>query len=284
MEGKVAGLTINKTNSGPGSSNRIVFRGNRSIGNTNQPLIIVDGARIDNTPKAFADVTLFGTRDNGDGISNINPDDIESMTVLTGASAAALYGSDAANGAVIITTKKGRSGKGIGVQISSSIMFENPMIFPKLQNVYGQGMVEILSATVKIAGGQKWTGQQVTDWTGKAQALTPQPDNFKDFFQTGSEFVNSVALSAGTDKSQTYFSYTNTHSNGIIPNNEFKRDNFNLRQSTQLTKNFSIDLKANYIVEDVINRPMTGAANHAIATLYAMPRSLRLRILKIMRR
>lgn len=93
MNGKVAGLTISKTNSGPGSSNRIIFRGNRSITGDNQPLIVVDGVRIDNTPKAFADVTLFGTRDNGDGISNVNPDDVESMTVLTGASAAALYGS-----------------------------------------------------------------------------------------------------------------------------------------------------------------------------------------------
>ena len=280
MEGKVAGLTITKTNSGPGSSNRIVFRGNRSIGNTNQPLIIVDGVRIDNTPKAFADVTLFGTRDNGDGISNINPDDIESMTVLTGASAAALYGSDAANGAVIITTKKGRTGKGLGVQVSSSAMFENPMIYPKLQNVYGQGDGGNFVVNSENSWGPKMDGQQVTDWTGKSQALTPQPDNFKDFFRTGSEFINSVALSAGTDKSQTYFSYTNTHSNGIIPNNEYKRDNFNLRQSTQLARNFSIDLKANYIVEDVINRPMTGAANHAISTLYAMPRSLQLSDIK----
>ena len=112
MSGKVAGLTINKTNSGPGGSNRIIFRGNRSIAGTNQPLIIVDGVRIDNDAKAFADVALFGGSDNGDGISNINPDDIDNMSVLTGVSAAALYGSDAANGAIIITTKKGKSAKG----------------------------------------------------------------------------------------------------------------------------------------------------------------------------
>ncbi|MEO8109054.1 MAG: SusC/RagA family TonB-linked outer membrane protein [Ginsengibacter sp.] len=278
MNGKVAGLLISKTNAGPGSSNRIIFRGNRSITQGNQPLIVVDGVRIDNTPKAFTDVTanIGLARDNGDGISNINPDDVESMTVLTGASAAALYGSDAANGAVIITTKKGKAGKGIGVQISSSLTFENPMIYPKLQNTYGQGIGGVFDKNSDDSWGPKLQGQAVEDWTGKTQPLVSQPDNFKDFFRTGSELINSAAISTGTEKSQTYFSYTNTNSNGIIPNNDYKRNNLNLRQTAQVSKNFSIDLKANYIVEDIGNRPMAGAANHAIATLYALPRSLRL--------
>lgn len=276
MNGKVAGLVISKTNSGPGSSNRIIFRGNRSISNSNQPLIVVDGVRIDNDSKALADVTLFGARDNGDGLSNINPDDVESMTVLTGASAAALYGSDAANGAVIITTKKGKVGKGIGVFVASSLMMENPMIFPKLQNVYGQGNGGNFVANSEDSWGPAMTGQEVTDWTGKSQPLAAQPDNFKDFFRTGTELINSFAISTGTEKAQTYFSYTNTLSKGIIPNNDFKRNNLNLRQTVQLTEKLSLDLKANFIKEDVNNRPMTGAANHAIATLFAIPRSLRL--------
>ena len=282
MNGKVAGLLISKTNAGPGSSNRIIFRGNRSITQGNQPLIVVDGVRIDNTPKAFTDVTanIGLARDNGDGISNINPDDVESMTVLTGASAAALYGSDAANGAVIITTKKGRTGKGVGVQIAGSVTFENPMIYPKLQNAYGQGISGAFEKNSDDSWGPKLQGQNVEDWTGKTQPLTPQPDNFKDFFRTGSELINSAAISTGSEKSQTYFSYTNTLSNGIIPNNNYKRNNLNLRQTAQVTKNFSIDLKANYIVEDIGNRPMAGAANHAMATLYAMPRSLRLNDIK----
>ncbi|MHA4806608.1 SusC/RagA family TonB-linked outer membrane protein [Flavitalea flava] len=280
MNGKVAGLTISKTNSGPGSSNRIIFRGNRSITGSNQPLVVVDGVRIDNTPKAFADVTLFGTRDNGDGISNINPDDVESMTVLTGASAAALYGSDAANGVIIITTRKGRSGKGIGVQISSSAMFESPMIFPKLQNEYGQGDGGNFIANSINSWGPKMTGQSVTDWTGKAQPLSTQPDNSRDFFRTGTELVNSAAISTGNGQSQTYFSYTNTFSNGIIPNNQYKRNNLNLRHTVQVSKDLTMDVKANYIVEDVINRPMTGAANYAVATIFSMPRSLRLSDIK----
>ncbi|MEP6681865.1 MAG: SusC/RagA family TonB-linked outer membrane protein [Parafilimonas sp.] len=276
LNGKVAGLNINKTNAGPGSSNRIVFRGNRSITGNNQPLLIVDGVRLDNDSKALSDVTYFGTRDNGDGISNINPDDIESVTVLTGASAAALYGSDASNGAIVITTKKGKTGKGIGVQVSSSAMFENPMIYPKLQNVYGQGDGGQFVDNSVDSWGPKMTGQQVTDWTGKTQSLTPQSNNFKDFFKTGSELINAIALSTGNEKSQTYFSYTNTLSKGIMPNNTFKRNNFNLRQTVQLTSKLSVDMKANYIVEDVQNRPFTGGGNHALVTLYSMPRSLRL--------
>jgi TonB-linked SusC/RagA family outer membrane protein len=280
MSGKVAGLTINKTNSGPGGSNRIIFRGNRSIAGNNQPLIIVDGVRIDNDAKAFADVALFGGRDNGDGISNINPDDVESMTVLTGVSAAALYGSDAANGAIIISTKKGKSGQGVGIQLSSSATIEKPMIFPGQQNVYGQGNGGVFDANTENSWGPKMTGQQVTDWTGKAQALTPQPDNSKDFFRTGSELVNSISLSNGNDKSQTYFSYTNTLSKGIIPNNDFKRNNFNLRQSFNITDKFTADFKANYIVEDVLNRPLSGVGNRAVSTILAMPRSLRLNDIK----
>jgi TonB-linked SusC/RagA family outer membrane protein len=282
MDGKVANMLLSKTNAGPGSSTRIIFRGNRSINGSNQPLIIVDGVRIDNTPQAFNDVTanISNARDNGDGISNINPDDVESMTVLTGASAAALYGSDASNGAIIITTKKGRSGKGIGVSVSSSAMFENPMVSPKFQNTYGQGTGGVFDPKSEYSWGPKMTGQTVTDWTGKSQALGPQPDNFKDFFRTGSEFINSVALSGGGEKSQTYFSYTNTYSNGIMPNNGYKRNNLNLRQTYSLTDKLSVDIKANYINEDVVNRPMAGAGNHAMATLYSMPRSLRLSDIK----
>ena len=280
MNGKVAGLTINKTNSGPGGSNRITFRGNRSIGGTNQPLIVVDGVRIDNSAKASADVALFGARDDGDGISNINPDDIESMTVLTGASAAALYGSDASNGAIIITTKKGRIGKGIGIQISSSAVMENPLVLPEFQNKYGQGDAGTFIPASSNSWGPAMTGQNVTDWTGKTQPLTPQPNNAEDFFRTGTEFINSAAISAGTEKSQTYFSYTNTLSNGILPGNSYKRNNVLLRQTTQIAKGLSLDVKANYIEENVENRPVTGAGNRITSTLYAMPRSLRLSDIK----
>lgn len=276
LNGKVAGLTINKTNSGPGSSNRIVFRGNRSIGRTNQPVLVVDGVRVDNSPKADADVALFGGRDNGDGISNINPDDIESVTLLTGASAAALYGSDASNGAIVITTKKGKTGKGAAITVSSSIELSDPAVYPELQNRYGQGDAGVFIPGSNNSWGPEMTGQEVKDWTGKTQPLVPQRDNYKDFFRTGTDLINSIAVASGNDKSHTYFSYTNTLSKGILPNNDFKRNSLNLRQTNELYKGLTLDVKVNYIAEDIINRPLTGAGNRIMSTLIAMPRSLRL--------
>ncbi|SEN88774.1 TonB-linked outer membrane protein, SusC/RagA family [bacterium A37T11] len=276
LNGRVAGLTINKTNSGPGSSNRIVFRGNRSITGNNQPLIVVDGVRIDNTPKALADVTLFGARDNGDGISNINAEDIESMNVLTGPSAAALYGSDASNGAIIITTKSGRKDRRVGIGLSSSYMLENPMIYPKFQNTYGQGEGGLYSAESDQSWGPAMDGQMLDSWTGKSEAFTPQPNNFRDFFRIGGEAINTLTLSAGNELSQTYLSYTNTYSKGIIPGNDFKRNNINLRQTTMIGSKLTADAKINYINEHVINRQPTGEANRAVSTLFRVPRNIRL--------
>ena len=276
LTGRVAGMTLNRTNSGPGSSNRIVFRGNRSIRGNNQPMIVIDGVRVDNDPKGVADVALFGTRDNGDGISNINPEDIENMSILTGASASALYGSDAANGVILITTKRGRAGQGIGVSLSSSYTFEKPMTMPKLQNEYGQGDAGIYIANSENSWGPRMSGTQLEDWTGEIKPFSPQPDNYRDFFRTGSELLNSVALSGGSNTAQTYFSYTNTYSKGIIPNNEFKRNNLNLRQNIKFTDKLTLDAKATYIEETIGNRPLTGAGNRIVTTLNAMPRSLRL--------
>ncbi|RYY58875.1 MAG: SusC/RagA family TonB-linked outer membrane protein [Chitinophagaceae bacterium] len=276
MVGRVAGMTLNKTNSGPGGSNRIVFRGNRSISGNNQPMIVVDGVRIDNDSKAVADVALFGARDNGDGISNINPDDIASMTVLTGASASALYGSDAANGVILITTKTGRIGKGVGVSVSSSYTFEKPMITPDFQNEYGQGDAGVYLPTSENSWGPKMSGQALEDWTGKTQPYSAQPDNYKDYFRTGSELLNSVSLSGGTAMAQTYFSFTNALSKGIIPNNDFRRNNLNLRQTLKMTDKLSLDVKATYVEETIKNRPLSGAGNRIMSTLVAMPRSLRL--------
>lgn len=276
LVGRVAGMTVNKTNSGPGGSNRIIFRGNRSITGSNQPMIVVDGVRVDNDAKGVADVALFGARDNGDGISNINPDDIETMSVLTGASASALYGSDAANGVILITTKTGKAGKGIGVQLSSSITLEKPALFPSYQNTYGQGDAGIYSANSENSWGPRMDGQNQVDWTGKSQAYAAQPDNYKDFFRTGSELINGVALTGGNNIAQTYFSFTNTLSKGIIPNNDYRRNNVHLRQLLKLTPKLSIDAKATYMEEDIENRPLSGAGNRIMTTLLAMPRSLRL--------
>ncbi len=274
LNGRVAGLTIQKTNAGPGSSNRIVFRGNRSITGNNQPLIVVDGVRIDNMSKAFADVALFGARDNGDGISNINPDDIESLNVLTGPSAAALYGSNASNGAIIITTKTGRKDRQASIGLSSSYMWENPMIYPRFQNAYGQGEGGLYSPQSDQSWGPAMDGQSLADWTGETRPFQPRPGNFRDFFQTGGEAINALTLSAGNETLQTYLSYTNTHSSGIIDGNNFKRNNINLRQTARFGTKWVVDAKINYVHEDVINRQATGEANRAVSTLYRIPRNI----------
>jgi TonB-linked SusC/RagA family outer membrane protein len=272
LQGKVAGININSTNSGPGGSSRLVLRGDKSIKGNNQPLIVLDGVPIDNTSNAMAE-TSYGTRDNGDGLSNINSDDIESLTVLPGPAASALYGSAASNGVIIINTKKGTGTKqGLGVQVSSSLLFSNPMIYPKFQNVYGQGTGGAFQSSSEYSWGPKMTGQMVTDWTGKSQALIAQPDNFKDFFRTGTELMNTLAITSG----HTYFSYTNTSSKGIIPNNKYRRNNFNLRETFELTKGLTLDTKVTYMLEDDINRQSTGMRNYAVSSLYQMPRSIRL--------
>ena len=226
--------------------------------------------------KAFADVTLFGARDNGDGISNINPDDIESLNVLTGPSAASLYGSDASNGAIIITTKTGNKDRRPEIRFSSSLLFENPMILPNFQNVYGQGEGGVYAHESDQSWGPEMSGQLVESWRGGNVALSPQPNNFRDFFRQGMETINTLTLSAGNETAQTYLSYSNTYSNGIIPGNDFKRNNVNLRQTVNVTNKLMVDAKINYIREDVINRQASGEANRAVSTLYRIPRNISL--------
>jgi TonB-linked SusC/RagA family outer membrane protein len=270
LQGKIAGLNISSTNSGPGGSSRLILRGDKSLAGNNQPLIVLDGVPIDNRSKANAE-TSNGARDNGDGLSNINSDDIESLSVLPGPAAAALYGSAASNGVIIINTKKGTGKKnGLGVSLSSSLIFSNPMIYPKLQNEFGQGIGGSYQSNSEYSWGPKMTGQVVTDWTGKQSSLSPQPNNYRDFFRTGTEAINTLAVTSG----HTYFSYTNTSSKGIIPNNKYGRNNFNIRETFELAKGLSVDTKFTYVLEDDINRQSTGARNYAVCSLYQIPRSI----------
>ena len=270
LQGRVAGININSTNSGPGGSSRLVLRGDKSLMGNNQPLIILDGVPIDNTSNAMAE-TSYGTRDRGDGLSNINSDDIESLTVLPGPAAAALYGSAASNGVLIFNTKKGTRDK-TGIELSSSLVVSSPIIYPKFQNAYGQGIGGAFLSNSEYSWGPRMTGQIVTDWTGKSQALTPQKDNIRDFFRTGNEFMNTLAITSG----HTYVSYTNITSKGIIPNNGYNRNNFNIRETLELGKGFTVDAKLTAMLEDDLNRQSTGQNNYAVSSLYQMPRSIRL--------
>ena len=264
LSGKVAGIDISRSSSGLGGSTRVTLRGDRSINGNNQALYVVDGIPIDNSGGGPAQIT--GGRDLGDGISSINPDDIESINVLKGASATALYGSRAANGAIIITTKKGSSKKGIGVNYNVGFQMETPNFLQKLQNEYGQGNLGIYSKSAEQSWGPKLDGSQVATWSvdpadaGKTYAFNAQPNNNKLFYSTGTNLVNSLALNGGDEKTQAYFSYTNTSAKGIIDNNKLNRHNFNLRLGSKFGEKLSLDAKITYLNEIIDNRTRTGEA------------------------
>ena len=252
LAGKAAGLFINRNGSGVGGSTRIVLRGNRSL-TDNEPLIVIDGIPMINSRQGNQGSLFGGGIDSGDGISNINPDDIESLTVLKGASAAALYGSQAANGVILITTKRGAAGAA-KISFSSSLITENAAYRPDLQFRYGQ-----------TSDGAEFS------WGGPVNA----PDHVEDFFQTGTNWINSLAISGGNEQMQTYFSYSNTSAKGIVPTNELERHNFNFTETGSFFGGrLEVTGTANFINQEVQNRPAGGLYFNPLTGLYFFPRGL----------
>jgi TonB-dependent SusC/RagA subfamily outer membrane receptor len=254
LNGKVAGLTISPSASGVGGSVKVILRGSRSANGNNQPLYVIDGIPISNNSNGNNQPTntFGGTPDGGDGISNLNPDDIASITVLEGASAAALYGSQAENGVILITTKHGKAGQ-TQINYSSSVIAQQTAYRPKFQNSYG------LTQTGAI---DSW-----------GSAVSGSPDNLKRFFQTGSNWTNSVSLSGGTANAQTYFSYANTSATGIEPNNKLGRNNFTVRETAKALNNkLTIDANVNYIYQKIHNSPALGIYSNPLTGLYLYPR------------
>ncbi len=272
LQGKVANAVITQGSGGPGSGARIVLRGNRSIQGTNNALIVVDGVPISNGTNGTA-TSDFGAVQGSDGASSINPDDIESMTVLRGASAAALYGSQAGNGVIVITTKKGKKDK-IAVTINSGVTTESVFALPDFQNQYGQGNAGALVANSGESWGAKMTGQSYTNYLGNQSNYSPQDNNVKDFFKKGYSLNNSIGVSGGTEKMQTYLSYTNNKIVGIIEGNELLRHTVNLRLSNQITSRFSTDAKVTYLNQDIKNRPRTGEENAPVIDIYNLARNI----------
>jgi len=215
----------------------------------------------------------FGSVQGSDGASSINPDDIESVTILRGASAAALYGSQAGNGVIVITTKRGAKDK-VSVNVNSGIAMESAFALPKVQNTHGQGFNDTLKADKGTSWGAKMTGQTYTNYLGKQSTYSPQPNNIKDLFRTGTSLNNSISVSGGSEKATTYLSYTNNDIQGIIPKNDMMRHTVTLRQTNQLGKRFSTDAKITYLVEDIKNRPRTGEENAPVSDIYQIPRSV----------
>jgi TonB-linked SusC/RagA family outer membrane protein len=257
LSGRTAGLQINRSGSGVGGSTRVVMRGQKST-RDNNVLYVIDGVPMFNySPAQPGDI--WGQsgnsgnvgRDGGDAISNLNPEDIESMTVLKGASAAALYGSQAANGVILVTTKKGKDGQ-TKIDFSSNVTFESPTLTPELQFNYGSRPNENFS------------------WGDKASSN----DHVKDFFQTGTTYINSIGLTGGNKVAQTYFSYANTTSKGIIPTSELKRHNLTLRETAEfLDGRLSLSANLNYTNQRGDNRNAQGLYFNPLTGLYLFPRS-----------
>ena len=281
LSGKVAGVQING-NSNMGGSSRILIRGASSITGENQPLFVVDGVPLDNSNFASSSQAQGGGGyDYGNAAQDINPDDIETMTVLKGAAAAALYGSRAANGVIVITTKSGKGRKGIGVSVNSGVMFQKVTLLPDYQNEYGGGANDEFSIdpvtglpVVNFYADQSWgpklEGQQVVQWHNVydfEQGITDElqtspwnanPDNVKDFFQTGVTLTNNVALQGGNDQANFRLSYTNRDVKGVQPNSEMQRNTFNFSGSTKLHEKLTVNANANYISSNAKGRPGTG--------------------------
>ncbi|WP_242156225.1 SusC/RagA family TonB-linked outer membrane protein [Aestuariivivens sediminis] len=289
LAGKVAGVVVSKSTSGPGGGTRVVIRGNGSLTGNNQPLYVVDGIPIDNSARVSQGAAEFSVPDLGTGISDINADDIESMTVLKGPNAAALYGSRAANGVILITTKKGALKRGLGVTYTTSALFDTPLVLPEYQNEYGRGTngnfpvlndpnATLYDNVITVRGSNSWgprfDGSSHLEFNGEMRPYEAQPDNVKDFFETGTSFVNTIALSNSNENSSVRFSYTNSDIQSILPNSGIKRHNFNLRGYAKLSDKMTFDGRVTYFLQDGRNRPTQGTEGVA-AYLYNLPRNVR---------
>lgn len=237
LNGKVAGLVINSSSSGVGGASKVVMRGEKSISKSSNALYVIDGVPMYTSAKDAG--TGFDSKGATDPIADINPEDIESMTVLTGAAAAALYGSSAANGAIVVTTKKGVEGK-TSLTITSNTEIFNPFILPSFQNRYGTGDLNSSEGSIVRSWGNKLN-------TSNYMGYNPR----SDYFQTGVTGTESVSFSTGNSKNQTYLSAAAVNSKGIVPNNGYNRYNFNFRNTTKfLNDKMTLDVAVGYIMQN----------------------------------
>ena len=277
LAGKVAGLQVSKSATGVDGSTRVILRGVASITGENRPLIVVDGIPVD---AGHGGGGRWGGTDGGDALSDINPDDMESMSILKGAGAAAAYGSRGANGVILITTRKGLVKKGLGVSWNSNFSVDQPFLFPEFQNVYGHGAFGTYPATLPDAGmpwawsyGSKMDGRSLPNFWGGTSPYLPQPDNYKDFFRNGTSFINSLALESGNETSSVRASFTNQQSSGIVPLNGLKRQTINLRGSAKMKNVLELDARITYVHSKSDGRP--SVAEDGIPYFLAiMPRNM----------
>jgi TonB-linked SusC/RagA family outer membrane protein len=259
LEGRVAGLSVRGTNSGPGSTAKILLRGMPSMNSGGAPLFVINGIPMDNTQRGNAGE--WGGSDNGDGIGNLNPDDIESMTVLKGQSASALYGARASNGVVVITTKKGKKGD-FSVEYNMNYMADKAVDNTDFQYKYGQGVYGAKPATEidarntsRMSWGAALDGSPTIQFDGVQRPYSAVKDNIKNFYQTGTSFTNTVSVSRGGENGAFRLSLSNLDNSSIVRNSDLGRKTINLNLEQKITDKLNITMVANYIDQQYKNRP-----------------------------
>lgn len=286
LAGKVAGVNVASAATGAGGSTRVVIRGNSSLTGNNQPLFVVDGMPIDNTQLGSAG--MWGGTDQGDGISSINPDDIASVSVLKGNSAAALYGYRASNGVILINTKTGRSRQGIGVEFTTQIRVESIIDNFDFQREFGsgdRGMKPADQATAFDRGLYSWgarlDGSNVVQFDGVSRPYSDVGDNLGRFYEDGITWTNTLALSGGNDKHNFRFSITNLDNEDVVPNSGLERRNFTLRQNSKFSERLSSSLTMSFINENVTNRPrLSDSPGNANYTAWSLPANININDLR----
>ena len=282
LQGRVSGVQITGNSGGLGGSSRILIRGANSVAGQNQPLFVVDGVPLDNSNFNSANQQRGGSGyDYGNAAQDIDPNSIESVSVLKGASAAALYGNRAANGVIMITTKKGSQREGLGVNVSSQVLFQDVLVLPNFQNSYGGGAGPFLQNAdgqnvalfaVDESWGPRLDGRPARQWysyypetipefAGQATPWVAHPDNIRDFYQTGLQNTNSLSLDGGNEIGTFRLGYTNMNSRGIMPNSELSRNTVNFNGSLKLSEKFTTSVGVNYVRTDAVGRPQQGYGN-----------------------
>jgi len=279
LSGKVSGLQIIRSSNGPGSSSKIQLRGSNSVTGLNQPLIVVDGIPMDNFTGANNNDFWNPSADMGNGLSDINPEDIASMSVLKGASAAALYGSRAGNGVILITTKTGKKSDGLGITVTSSVSAETLFLNPELQNSFGQGSLGVYDELKTLSWGPKIEGQSYKKWDGSNGNMQAY-NNADNYFKTGTNLTENIAFAQQYNNTSVYTSLTRMDDQSKIPGASLARTNLTMRALSKFGKNerWTLDAKMQYINSNAENRPISGAnSSNVFATIYQLPISMDIR-------
>ena len=290
LTGRIAGVNVTKLATGPGGSSRVVIRGAKSLNNTNQPLYVVDGIPMDY--RQYGNAGVWGGSDQGDALTSINPDDIESITVLKGANAAALYGSRGAYGVINITTKKGSGRKGLGIEFNSNYVMETINNLTDFQKDYGSGgyvgatldtqvatkpstQAQAFSGWGASGWGPKMDGSSTIQFDGVSRPYSYAGDNWKRFFETGTAFTNSLALNGGSDTQNFRFGVSNMKSKSVIPNSGFDRMNLSLATNSKFGKNLTLVSKVMFSHEETKNRPfLSDSPGNGILSMYYIPNNV----------